>query len=290
MNRDFATKLIELNNAFYREHASSFSETRQAPWPGWIKTMDIALRQLDTTDFEPPLKLLDLACGNMRFEHFVSKGLIAAEELGEVEETTAGTFPIDFYAIDSCESLAIDERGHARAIPNLHFQEMDVLQELMRRNPACTDEPIFDAPLADITVCFGFMHHIPSCEFRVRVLDALVRQTRPGGIIAISFWEFMNDGRMEKKALRAEARAELTPPFDGYDSSQFEPGDHLIGWQNDRHAYRYCHHFDDAQITELVHGVRTFYKSNEVPVRELERFHADGRSGDMNRYVVLKRL
>ena len=88
----------------------------------------------------------------------------------------------------------------------------------------------------------------------------------------------------------AEARAELTPPFEGYDSAQFEAGDHLIGWQNDRHAYRYCHHFDDQQITDLVRGVRTFYKSGEVPVRELERFHADGRSGDLNRYVILKRL
>ena len=100
----------------------------------------------------------------------------------------------------------------------------------------------------------------------------------------------MNDERMARKAVRAEARAELTPPFEGYDSAQFEAGDHLIGWQNDRHAYRYCHHFDDQQITDLVRGVRTFYKSGEVPVRELERFHADGRSCELNRYVILKRL
>ena len=124
----------------------------------------------------------------------------------------------------------------------------------------------------------------------ISTLNNLVRQTRPGGIIAISFWEFMNDERMARKAVRAEARAELTPPFEGYDSAQFEAGDHLIGWQNDRHAYRYCHHFDDQQITDLVRGVRTFYKSGEVTVRELERFHADGRSGDLNRYVILKRL
>ena len=100
----------------------------------------------------------------------------------------------------------------------------------------------------------------------------------------------MNDERMARKAVRAEARAELTPPFESYDSAQFEAGDHLIGWQNDRHAYRYCHHFDDQQITDLVRGVRTFYKSGEVPVRELERFHADGRSGELNRYVILRRL
>ena len=289
MNRDFASSLIQLNNTFYHEHAASFSDTRQAPWPGWIRTMDVALRQLEVADLDRSLNVFDLACGNMRFEHFISGGLLAAKGIDE-DVATDRRFPIDFWGVDSCQDLAIDARGHALRIPNLHFQELDVLDALMKRNPACTDEPLFDAPLADISVCFGFMHHIPSCEFRVRVLDALVRQTRPGGIIAISFWEFMNDERMAKKAVRAETRAELTPPFEGYDSAQFEPGDHLIGWQNDRHAYRYCHHFDDAQITELVRGVRTFYKSGEVPVRELERFHADGRSGDMNRYVILKRL
>lgn len=290
MNRDFASSLIQLNNTFYREHAASFSDTRQAPWPGWIRTMDVALKQLDIEAIERPLRVFDLACGNMRFEHFLSGGLLMAKGARADDPQTDESFPIEFYGVDSCQDLAIDARGHALRIPNLHFQELDVLDALMKLNPACPPSTLFDAPLADVTVCFGFMHHVPSGEYRVRVLDALVRQTRPGGIIAISFWEFMNDERMAKKAVRAEARAELTPPFEGYDSAQFEVGDHLIGWQNDRHAYRYCHHFDDAQITELVHGVRTFYKSGEVPVRELERFHADGRSGDLNRYVILKRL
>lgn len=71
---------------------------------------------------------------------------------------------------------------------------------------------------------------------------------------------------------------------------QFEAGDHLIGWQNDRHAYRYCHHFDDQQITDLVRGVRTFYKSGEVPVRELERFMPTVAAATSTRYVILKRL
>ena len=84
--------------------------------------------------------------------------------------------PFEFYGVDSCQDLAIDARGHALRIPNLHFQELDVLDALMKLNPAETPDVLFDAPLADISVCFGFMHHVPSCEYRVRVLDALVRQ------------------------------------------------------------------------------------------------------------------
>ena len=206
MNRDFASSLIQLNNTFYREHSASFSDTRQAPWPGWVRTMDIALGQLDVATIEHPVRVFDLACGNMRFENFAAGGALAAKGVDGANPSADASCPFEFYGVDSCQDLAIDAHGHALRIPNL-----DVLDALMKLNPAETPDVLFDAPLADISVCFGFMHHVPSCEYRVRVLDALVRQTRPGGIIAISFWEFMNDERMVRKAARAEARAEFAP-------------------------------------------------------------------------------
>ena len=82
MNRDFASSLIQLNNTFYREHSASFSDTRQAPWPGWVRTMDIALEQLDVATIEHPVRVFDLACGNMRFENFAAGGALSAK--GEV--------------------------------------------------------------------------------------------------------------------------------------------------------------------------------------------------------------
>ena len=79
VNRDFASSLIQLNNTFYREHSASFSDTRQAPWPGWVRTMDIALEQLDVATIEHPVRVFDLACGNMRFENFAAGGALAAK-------------------------------------------------------------------------------------------------------------------------------------------------------------------------------------------------------------------
>ena len=79
MNRDFASSLIQLNNTFYREHSASFSDTRQTPWPGWVRTMDIALGQLDVATIEHPVRVFDLACGNMRFENFAAGGALAAK-------------------------------------------------------------------------------------------------------------------------------------------------------------------------------------------------------------------
>lgn len=288
MNRDFASSLIQLNNTFYREHAASFSETRHTPWPGWVRTLDTAYRELAGTHKGEPLRIFDLACGNMRFERFLDRTLESMRRADPADPFSADG--VEFYAADSCIDLANDDWSHTRHLPYLKFQNIDVLQELMRRNPACEGAGLFCAPACDITVCFGFMHHVPSVEFRVRVLDALVRQTRPGGVIAISFWEFMNDPRMVRKAVKAEERAANNPPFESYDPAQFEEGDHLIGWQNDPHAYRYCHHFDDTEIAELVRGVSAFYPEGEPPVRTLETFSADGRMGNLNRYVILVRL
>ena len=124
---------------------------------------------------------------------FRAPDVYAAKGVDGANPSADASCPFEFYGVDSCQDLAIDAHGHALRIPNLHFQELDVLDALMKLNPAETPDVLFDAPLADISVCFGFMHHVPSCEYRVRVLDALVRQTRPGGIIAISFWEFMNE-------------------------------------------------------------------------------------------------
>ena len=136
MNRDFASSLIQLNNTFYREHSASFSDTRQAPWPGWVRTMDIALEQLDVATIERPVRVFDLACGNMRFENFAAGGTLAAKGVDGASPSADASCPFEFYGVDSCQDLAIDARGHALRIPNLHFQELDVLDALMKLNPA----------------------------------------------------------------------------------------------------------------------------------------------------------
>ena len=134
--------------------------------------MDIALEQLDVATIEHPVRVFDLACGNMRFENFAAGGALAAKGVDGANPSADASCPFEFYGVDSCQDLAIGAHGHALRIPNLHFQELDVLDALMKLNPAETPNVLFDAPLADISVCFGFMHHVPSCEYRVRVLDA----------------------------------------------------------------------------------------------------------------------
>ena len=267
MERAFAQRLIELNNRFYRENAHSFSRTRQAPWPGWKRALEVAGEYLDLNRGDPdrPLRVFDLACGNLRFEAYLA------------EQTDR---PLELHGVDSCDELAFDESGHADAVAGFMYRELDVLGALMDKvhgNAAL----LADVPAADLSVCFGFMHHVPGVELREDVLRMLLARTRAGGIAAVSFWAFAEDPRLARKAVGATARAAKEPPFEGFSTRSFEPGDYLLDWQGAA-PYRYCHSFGEDEISRLAEAV-----SGDAD--EVGRFSADGRTGNLNRYLILRR-
>lgn len=281
MDNRTARKLIELDNRFYTAHASSFSATRQAPWPGWRRVVRIAReegalgacgnagdlarsggRGGDRT--ARPARVLDIACGNLRFERFLADEA-RRDELG----------PLEFHAIDACEPLA----HAAPPIPGLAFHRADALTDLLDGR-----DPFAGIPRADLVACFGFMHHVPGERLRGILLAALLRAAAPAGVIALSFWQFMHDERLARKAREADARATVEPREAGIDPDRLDRGDHFLGWQDDPHALRYCHHFDEDEIDGLVSTAAA-----DCPgTHEVARFSADGRDGGLNRYLVLK--
>lgn len=267
MERAFAQRLIELNNRFYRLNAPSFSRTRQAPWPGWERALEVAGEHLGHGQGDPdrPLRVFDLACGNLRFEAFLA------------EETDR---PLELYGVDSCDELAFDESGHADSVTGFMYRKLDVLEALMDKSHSGA-ALLADVPAADLSVCFGFMHHVPDVELRENVLRMLLARTRAGGIAAVSFWAFAEDPRLARKAVGATARAAKEPPFEGFSTRSFEPGDYLLDWQGAA-PYRYCHSFGEDEISRLAEAV-----SGDAD--EVSRFSADGRAGNLNRYLILRR-
>lgn len=208
--------------------------------------------------------VLDLACGNLRFEEFL-----------------ASEFPharFSFNAVDTCPALASPQ---ALTQANIRYREIDILQSALAGHRF-----IDDVPTCDLTVCFGFMHHVPSRELRSAVLETLCAHTAPHCLIVVSFWQFMRDERLARKAMQAGAlAADASSPFAtlGIDTSQLEEHDHFLGWQTDPSPLRYCHHFPEAEVDELVASVGTI-------AREVARYSADGSSGTLNRYLVLEKL
>ena len=105
--------------------------------------------------------------------------------------------------------------------------------------------------------------------------------TRPEGIVVVSFWQFMNDERLARKAhtlTQAVRAGELCCELD---TAQLDQNDYFLDWQSDSSVLRYCHHTTDNEIDRLLDGLRD--------AQEIERYSADGRDGNLNRYVILKR-
>lgn len=268
-----AQHLIDLNTRFYAQHASSFSATRNAPWEGWRRVADVLRDRFGSAP--ETLGVYDLACGNLRFERFL------------VEQ-----FPrtsIHVTAVDNCPALAADTAELAR----VDYRGVDVLSALLNESGAhggtanastrtAGPDTAFPHAACDLAVCFGFMHHVPSAELRQGVLTRIIESVRPDGIIVISFWQFMNDARIARKAARSLELALARPPFADFSSSTLEEGDHLLGWQADDAAFRYCHHFSDIEIDRLAASVSDL----AFPI---SAFSADGSNHSLNRYLVLQR-
>ena len=257
MDEVLALRLCALTGEFYRANAESFSQTRQSPWQGWVRLLEV----VEAASGREPLCVLDLACGNLRFERYLADALPGRVLSG--------------YAVDNCDPLVeAGERNESDAVSRIAFQNLDVIERL---STGCLREAL-ETPDAscDLAVSFGFMHHVPLERWRVELLRALVAKVRPGGFVAVSFWRFLNSDKLARKAQEttSRARAELGIP-------ELPPNDYLLGWQDTQGLYRYCHHFDEPEIEHLLAMVAD---SADL----VSRFEADGKTGNLNEYVVLR--
>lgn len=269
MDEALARRLCALNSEFYRMQAESFSGTRHTAWPGWKRCVDEIAAAGGLGG--PDVVAVDVACGNLRFEQF------AAQTLADCR--------IVCHAVDDCDELALGQDVADRDSVDVRFHYLDVvgalLDDTFDLRKCCRLAPSSSAAGgADLAVAFGFMHHIPGAGRRAHFLDALLDALRPGGFAAVSLWCFMRDAGLAERARRThgQACAEL-----GLDASAFESGDYLLGWNNAPGAWRYCHHFEDGEADALEASVAG-------KARVAARFAADGRTGNLNEYLVLQRL
>lgn len=307
MTRTTMRALCQLNTEFYKRNAASFSQTRTAPWEGWRRCMAACrFDGLAEAAFDQPANaqtadsVLDIACGNLRFEAFL-----------------ANTYPhIDwsFFAVDNCEPLVAS--GQEDIAKKVHFTCEDIVSNLLEGLPAA--EPANIPALAaatpfDLVVSFGFLHHIPSFDLRRQFLLEALSQVKPGGYLVVSFWQFLNDPAKRAKIEQthvealaffagcAETRTNdrealdrgvgssssdnpnlscLKPP--AFFAGSLEPNDYFLGWKNEPGNYRYCHHFSNEEIDRIIAALAPH-------ATVVESFSADGKPGNLNRYVVFKR-
>lgn len=317
MDRETAYMLNDLNAAFYRSNGASFSATRQAPWEGWHRCAELIVRCCDVSvradvaarcDQRPPkaspeLSVLDVACGNLRFEHFLE------QEFPQVKT--------NLYTVDNSDGLVGLSSGELRG--RLRYQNLDVVRALLDesasavgegRAKACTapsecDAPragglrvrddavpfasgaaqhgfarLLQAPACDVAVSFGFMHHVPTQAARQALLAGMASHTKPGGVLIVSLWQFMKNERIARKARRATEAG-----MQALGIAELDEGDYLLGWKDVQGAYRYCHHFSDEDIDAMLEPL---VGGSSPRATLLDRFEADGRSHYLNTYVALR--
>ena len=252
MEKRIADILNSANRRFYDGHAAGFSATRERPWEGWgaVGEAICATAASDGAGSgSAALRVIDVGCGNMRFEAFL--------------ETTYPQMEFDFTCIDACTLLVPEHAGR-------RFIERDVVSLLLAGAPiagGCGEG--FDAAVA-----FGIMHHVPGRECRAEFLRQLCACVRPGGLVAVSFWQFASVPKLKAKAAEATRRAygEL-----GIAPGDLEEGDFFLGWADDASALRYCHSFDDGEIDGLL-----------ACVADSARTQARYRADTANAYVLLR--
>ena len=254
MNDRTRRQLHALSLAFYAHHADAFDASRDGlPWPGWDRVVDT----LAGTD----LRVLDIGCGNGRFA------------LDLAGRDTIADRGFDYIGTDANEALL--EAARRRAGEALGTRGAFDVHDFLATEPAGCDLP---AGPFSLVVLFGVLHHVPGRDTRLALLRSAASRLGPGGVLAVTAWQFAGRARFEKRRVAWDA----VGPVEGgpIDPGELEAGDALLRFGDDPTAPpRYCHQLDDDEFEGWA---------DALGLDSLDDFHADGAEGDLNRYWIAR--
>ena len=167
--------------------------------------------------------------------------------------------PFDYLGIDSNRRLLEIARGRLGGYAYVSAQlcERDVVL----------------APLPDchgqLIALFGILHHVPGFCARRRLLASAAARLSPGGFLVFAAWRFCEQERFLRRIV----------PWTG--EFAVECNDYLLDWRRGERALRYCHYIDDDEHQTLIEA---------TGLSVLDDYRADGATGQLNRYTVLRKL
>ena len=249
MNPTVQARLLDLNRQFYATVAGEFDRTRQSLSMGMVDLAGRLAAQAAAAGLQP-LRVIDVGCGNGRFARALAQVGLAAT----------------YFGVDADTQLLSAASEQIADLPKVtaHLLQVDMAQ------------PDWTSPLAaqgpfDAVVCLAVLHHFPGLALRQRIVSDLAQLLAPGGVLALSTWQFLSSKRLADKQVDW---AEI-----GVDPADLEPGDALLPWNQGAHALRYVHQLDLEEVLALAHG---------AGLRLIDTFRAEGKEGNLNLYALLR--
>ncbi len=152
---------------------------------------------------------------------------------------------------------------------------LDIAQEKLPQAKLISQDilkPIKIKEKFDLISLFGVLHHVPGRENRLKLLQELTKLLSRNGLLVFTNWHFNKFKRFNSYVI----------PFEkvGLSKDQMEEGDYVLDWKKGVRALRYCNLMTDGELDKI---------KKKLNIQVLSEYVADAKSGQGNRYVVLKR-
>lgn len=265
MDQATRLRLNDINRAFYAQAAAEFDATRRRAWQGWR-------RALDYTD-SPLQSVIDIGCGNARFADFLWQRQKSPFAYSGIDNSPAllGLAHARLRQLERVEARLI---ARDLVIEPLDRSEIFPFSHAQAESATCLThaqkQPMPGMP-AQLVTLFGLLHHVPGRRQRRELLARCADLVAPGGYLIFAAWRFYEEARF---------RARIQPWNEQHRGLPVEAHDYLLDWRRGERGLRYCHYVDDAEHEDLVAA---------TGLTTIADFRADGASGALNRYSVLKR-
>lgn len=270
MQQKVIRQLNQLNQQFYEKIALDFSASRNFAWQGWEKIIKIWQKNRLKPE---KIQVLDIACGNGRLAEFLKEKKL----------------DFDYCGLDNAPSLlAIAKDSLAEKKIEAKLINFDLIATYLKNQEITW-------PLSqqfDLITVFGLSHHLPSQDLRRHFFQSLLPLLKNDGLLAISNWQFATEERFAKNILNWQKILE-NPEINLWQKlklkkllKNLENHDYLLDWRrfqetsNKSAVQRYCHHLCETEMQELM---------SQTGWEIVEQFLADGKSGQLNAYFVLKK-
>src|SRR5215510_1921721 len=212
MDSSTAARLIELNREFYTRFGNSFSATRHQIQPG----VRHVLEMLNGGE-----NILDLGCGNGELARELAKRGQRGSYLG----------------LDFSLPLLQEAESQPKAF-SAKFMQVNLTQ------PSALNDQLVGTDDWSLITAFAVLHHIPSLELRLNLLQTVRQLLKPDGRFVHSNWQFLNSEKLKARIQPWEAAA--------VSGSEVDAGDYLLDWRSGGEGLRYVHHFNEQELHELA--------------------------------------